>query len=102
MRRTYYTEYVAHAMRFYARNQHNSGHMDFRSEAEMLNWNCCTKTLLSFEEKERTILLEIYQARDTFEDNIYQASLKHGMPQEVVWRMNDTFIKRFAKNRVLV
>lgn len=102
MAHTFYSEYAAHAMRFYARNQHLSGSMEFQTEAEMLNWNTCLKTLLQFGESEKEILLEIYRERDTFPDNVYQASRKRGIPQNEVWTLNNNFLTAFAKNRGLL
>ena len=102
MAHTFYSEYSAHAMRFYARNQHLRGKMNFQSEAEMLNWNTCLKTLLQFNEEQREILLEIYASRDTFPDNVYLAGRKRGIPQSDIWALNSEFLTAFAKNRGLL
>ena len=102
MAHTFYSEYAAHAMRFYARNQHLWGKMNFQNEAEMLNWNTCLKTLLQFGESEKEILLEIYSAHDTFDGNVDQASRKRGIPQNEIWTLNSKFLTAFAKNRGLL
>lgn len=102
MRHTYYTDYVSYAIRSYAQNQDKRGAMDFDSEAEMLNWNTCAKTMLAFDANEREILLEIYAQEDNFQSAIYLASMKREIPIKRIWALVDSFAKQFAKNRGLI
>ena len=74
--RTFYTEYVLHAARFYARNLHLRGKMDFKSGADMLNWNACIKTLALFDKCDQEILLEVFRSREPLAESVSAAAVK--------------------------
>ena len=53
--RTYYSEYIQHCMRFYARHPHPK----FHSDADKQNWYACENALKGFSDSEKDILLFI-------------------------------------------
>ena len=56
MSRTFYSEYVNHCLRFYARHDRPK----FHSEADKHNWAACDSALKSFSDNDRAMLLYIY------------------------------------------
>ena len=61
MSRTFYSEYVNHCLRFYARHDRPK----FHSEADKHNWAACDSALKSFSDNDRAMLLYIYREGDT-------------------------------------
>jgi hypothetical protein len=57
MSRTFYSEYVNHCLRFYARHERPK----FHSEADKHNWAACDSALKSFSDNDRAMLLYIYR-----------------------------------------
>ena len=55
--RTFYSEYVQHCMRFYARHPRPK----FRSDADKQNWNACDSAMKGFTDKEQDILMTVYR-----------------------------------------
>lgn len=95
-----YLNYVARAMRYYAR--YKDIQESPTSPADILNWECCEATLSDFEDQEQRIILDLYRERDTFPDNVYQASMKYRMPQDSIWKLNTSFMEKFAERRGLI
>lgn len=100
--RTFYTEYVLHAARFYARNLHLRGKMDFKSGADMLNWNACIKTLTLFDKCDQEILLEVFRSREPLAESVSAAAVKRGLYDARVWGLLATFARSFAESRGLI
>ena len=98
MARTFYSEYINHCLRFYARHPIPK----FHSESDKENWNACDKALKSFPDKERQILLAIYTEGDTIPDNVYQISKKNGIAQDTVWKWISELERKVAKRRGLL
>lgn len=96
--RTYYSDYVQHCMRFYARHPNPK----FNSDAEKQNWNACDSALKRFDNSERDILLTVYREGDTLADNIYNYSVEHGINQDKVWKLLNKLEKMIAKRRGLL
>ena len=78
--RTFYSEYVQHCMRFYARHANPK----FRSD------------------KEREMLLTIYREGDTIPDNIYNLSVALEIKQDILWKLVNELERKVAKRRGLV
>ena len=98
MSRVYYSEYVNHCLRFYARYEKP----EFHTEAEKNNWAACDSAIKSFPDKEREMLLAIYREGDTIPDNIYQMSRAMGIRQDVIWKMVNKLEHKVAKRRGLL
>lgn len=99
MSKPFYTEYVRHALRFYARYL---GQIDFKSNADKQNWLSANSIIKSYTEPQATILLEVYGGFDTIPDEVYNASKKHNIDQSQIWDMLKEVERRTAKRRGLI
>lgn len=77
--RTFYSEYVQHCMRFYARHTNPK----FRSDADKKNWFACDSALKGFTDKEQEMLLTIYREEIRFPITSTTCPLR--------WRLNRIF-----------
>lgn len=96
--KTFYSEYVRHCMRFYARHPQPK----FRTEVDKLNWYACDNAIKGFSEKEQAILLTVYHLGDTIADNIYRISVECKLNQDVIWTLLDSLERKVAKKRGLI
>lgn len=96
--RTFYSEYVQHCMRFYARHPRPK----FRSDADKQNWNACDNALKGFTDKERDILLTVYREGDTIPDNVYKQSVDRNIKQDTIWKLINELERKVAKRRNLI
>lgn len=99
MNRPFYSEYVRHCMRFYARNINKPR---FNTEVDKNNWYACHKAMERYSERDRDILLRVYGMRDTLADNVYEASQIYLMDQNVIWDMLKEFEHTVARKRGLI
>lgn len=98
MARVFYSEYVNHCLRFYARHPKPQ----FHSAADKNNWLACEKALESFTNSEREMLLTIYREGDTIADNVYQMAKTKGIKQDSVWKLVNELERKVAKRRGLL
>lgn len=96
--RTYYSDYVQHCMKFYARHANPV----FRSSADKLNWYACDNALNGFTNVERELLLSIYRECDTLPDNVYKVSVANDIKQDKLWALIKKLEQRIAKRRNLI
>lgn len=96
--KAFYSEYVNHCLRFYARHSRPI----FHSEADKKNWNACESALKSFSDSDRDILLTIYIEGDTIPDNVYQMAKNKGIKQDTIWKLIDELERKVAKRRALL
>lgn len=96
--RTFYSEYVQHCMRFYARHSNPK----FKSDADKQNWKACDSALNGFSDNERDILLTIYREGDTIPDNIYKMCAERNIKQDIVWKLVNELELKVAKRRNLI
>ena len=96
--RTFYSEYVRHCMRFYARHTNPK----FRSDVDKKNWFACDSALKGFTNEEQEMLLTIYRERDTIPDNIYNLSVSLEIKQDILWNLMNELERKIAKRRGLV
>ena len=96
--RAFYSDYVNHCLRFYARHSRPI----FHSEADKKNWNACESALKSFSDSDRDILLTIYIEGDTIPDNVYQMAKNKGIKQDTIWKLIDELERKVAKRRALL
>lgn len=96
--RTFYSEYVQHCMRFYARHSNPK----FKSDADKQNWKACDSALNGFSDNERDILLTIYREGDTIPDNIYKMCAERNIKQDIVWELVNELEREVAKRRNLI
>lgn len=100
MSRTFYTEYVRHAMRFYSRNLDATP--PFKSEADKENWMSCHAVVKTYTDKDKDILISVYGGFDTLPDEVYGASKRFGVHQNIIWDMMKDFERKIARKRGLL
>ncbi len=99
MNKPFYSDYVRHALRFYTRNLSLTL---FKNKVDELNWKACHDVFQTYSNKDKDILVYVYGSYDTLADNVYEASLKHNVNQNVVWDMMKEFERKIAKRRELL
>ena len=97
--RSFYSEYVQHCMKFYARHPHVS---KFRSEADKNNWYACNSVMQHLPEAEREILLAVYRERDTIGDNVYKVAKERKINQDIIWKLITDLEHKIAHRRGLI
>lgn len=100
----YYSEYVAHCLRYYIKtlDEGNGGHPIFKSEADKANWSACHSALRNFSEDDMEIIAYIYRPGDTIADKIYTLAKTKGISQDTIWNLINNVERRVAKRRGLV
>ena len=96
--KNFYSDYIQHCMRFYARYPHPK----FRTDADKQNWEACDHALKSFDKEEREMLLTIYREGDTIADNVYKMSLDMSIKQDSIWKLLHELERKIAKRRGLL
>ena len=100
MSRTYYTEYVRHALRFYSRNCLQKP--VFKSDADKENWLSCYTVIKTYPVETQALLLEIYSGFDTLPDEVYNACKKYDINQNIVWDLMKEVERKISKRRGLM
>ena len=98
MARAFYSEYVNHCLRFFARHPRPK----FHSEADKKNWLACENALKDFPDREREILLYIYREGATIPDNVYEIAKAKSIKQDSVWKLINELERKVAKRRGLL
>lgn len=99
MNRPFYSEYIRHALRFYARHLQANR---FHSAADRDNWQACDEVLKSCSDMEKDILVFVYGSFDTLPDNVYNASKKYSVSQSMIWDLMKDVERNIAKLRGLL
>lgn len=99
MSRPAFTEYVRHMMRFYSRHLHD---VQFRSKADEKNWKACHAVISKMPLKTKDILVFVYGECDTLPDNVYSASHKFSINQNIIWDTMKVFERAVATQRGLI
>lgn len=97
----YYSSYVNHMLRFYARYC-DKNLESFKKSTDVKNWLAVKTVLDKLPKKEKNIIIEVYRRRDTLADNVYEVSKEFGMDQDVIWAMLNKITKKIAKERELI
>lgn len=97
--RPFYSEYVRHCMRYYARNTIKPR---FNSDVDEHNWYACHRALERYSERDKDILISIFSRRDTLADNVYYVAKANDFDQNIVWDMVKDLERRIAKKRGLL
>lgn len=93
-----YTDFVRHALRFYARYLTKTS---FKNKVEESNWFACHNVIKSYSERDKDILIYVYGEFDTTSDNVYQMSQKYRIHQNIIWDMMKEFERKVAIERGL-
>jgi hypothetical protein len=97
--KSFYSEYVQHCMRFYARHPHPK----FRSEADKKNWIACDLAVKGFTEEQQNILMAIYRDGDTaITDYVHKVSIERNVKQDLIWKLINELERKVAKRRGLL
>ena len=99
MARKFYSAYVEHHMRYYARYEKPNF---FRCHADERSWYACKYVLDELSEKDRERILEIYRLGDTIPDNIYQLAKSENLNQDWLWKLLADFERNVALKRGLI
>ena len=83
MARSFYSAYIEHCMRFYARYKKPEF---FRSDADKKNWLACDNALKDF----------------SAEDNVYHLAKKENINQDTLWKLIGDLERKVAKRRGLI
>ena len=96
--RAFYSEYVTHCLRFYARHPKPI----FHCEADKKNWAACENALEGFNDYDKALLLIIYSEGDTIPDNVYQLAKARNMNQDTLWKLIGVLERKVAKRRGII
>ena len=99
MNKPYYTEYVRHCMRYYARNTTKP---HFNTEVDKNNWYACNRAIERCSEQDRDILIRVYGMHDTLADNVFEVAKTHHIDQGIIWDLMKEFERKVAKHRGLI
>lgn len=99
MNRPFYSEYVRHCLRFYARNITKTR---FNTEVDKNNWYACHKAIEHYSDKDKDLLIRVYALYDTIADNVYEVAKTNHIDQNIIWDMLKEFERSVAKKRGLI
>lgn len=99
MSKKYYTDYVRHALRFYTRNCNKP---EFKTDVDKANWIACDRVIRKYSDDHAKLLIDIYSGYDTLADEVYNASKKYSVNQDVIWDDMKEFERKIAKARLLL
>ena len=99
MNRPFYSEYVRHCMRFYARNTDKPR---FNTDVDEDNWYACHRAIARYSETDKDILLRVYALYDTIADNVYEVANERHIDQNFIWELLKDFERNVAKKRGLL
>lgn len=97
MRKTYYTDYSRHCLRFYSRYPEKQTFDSPVERDDYLSAEC----VLRAHPFNKKMLVEIYGGRDTLEDNVYNASQTYEILQDKIWELMARVELEVAKARGL-
>ena len=101
----YYSEYVRHCLRYYAKtlDEGMGGHPVFKNDIDRENWSACYNILKHYTPDKMEIICEVYRpGGDTISDKIYQLSLAKRVPQDTIWNLINMTERKIAKKRGLL
>lgn len=93
-----YSDYVRHAMRFYARNLQVGS---FNNNVDKENWQACHMAIADYSKQEQDVLISVYGSYNTLSDNVYDVSRKYKIYQPAIWDMMRNFEYKIAVCRGL-
>lgn len=96
----YYTEYVYHCLRFYAR--YHDGANNFRSDVDRKNWVACDKVLSRLRDEDKKMVVMVFQSRDSIADSVYETAKLYRIDQNHLWKILSEIESKIAKSRGLI
>ncbi len=101
MSKPFYADYVNRMLRFYARKVCIERAIII-NPVDINNSLCVAKVLDALPEKDRNVIIDIYERGDTLADNIYHVSKEMNINQDTLWTLVSKVTKRIAKERGLI
>lgn len=99
MNRPFYSEYVRHCMRFYARNTDKPR---FNTDVDEDNWYACHRAIARYSDNDKSIILRVYALYDTIADNVYEIAQEYHLDQNIIWDLLKDFERCVARKRGLL
>lgn len=99
MNKPFYSEYVRHCMRFYARNTNKPR---FNTEVDEKNWYACHRSIERYSDRDRDILIKVFALYDTIADNVYEVAKNYNIDQNIIWDLLKDFERVVARKRGLL
>lgn len=99
MNRPFYSEYVRHCMRYYARNTNKPR---FNTDVDKNNWYACHRAIEGYSDRDKDILIRVYSLFDTLADNVYEVAKAYNIDQNIIWDMLKIFERSVARKRGLL
>ena len=96
--KTFYSDMVTHCLKFYVRHRDPK----FRSDADKKNWYACENALKSFNETDRTMLIEVYTGGDVMHDCEVETSRRFKVSPDTLWSKVHELERKVAKRRGLI
>lgn len=96
--KTYYSDFVNHCLRFYARHPEAK----FKSDTEKKNWLSCDSVLKDLSEADRKTLVAVYADGDTLSDCVFKQAKERGIKQDYIWKLISDIEHKIAKRRGLL
>lgn len=99
MGRNFYSAYVEHCMRFYARYRKPKY---FRSDADKKNWAACDNALKDFSAEDKERILTLYREGESIPDNVHRLAKKENISEDTLWKLIGELERKAAKRRGLI
>lgn len=96
--KSFYTDYVNHCLRYYARNPSPT----FRSCVERDNWVACDKAFDLLDTRLRPVLMAMYLDKTPVSDNVMRYAKTIGTTPNHIWKVVSNLEKEVAKARGLL
>ena len=90
--KTYYTDYVGHMLRFYARYTVPGNE----------NWEAVQRVFVTLETKEAEMLKSVYTHPGVLDAAVREVAQKHGLNPDKLWNLISKVIRKIAKERGLI
>ena len=99
MARSYYSDYVAHMMRFYLLSKQRPGLIE--SKVEKANVSACEEVLGGFTKEEGELIKELYSC-EYIPQNVEKISREKHLKTSYIWKLLADFERKTARIRGLV
>ena len=99
MGKTFYSDYVSHALRFFCRCKDVPVSSP---EADRKNWMACRDAVATLSEAEQEFIYRVYSHRQNVNDSVCATSRVTGHSVDELWHLVKTVERKVAENRGLI
>lgn len=96
--KTYFTDYVNHALRFYVRYPNPN----FSTEVDKKNWLACDKAFAKFDIDDKDMFLTVYEDDEFSNEKMRKVAEKYKLSTATVWKKVTELENIVAKERGLL